>query len=110
MTQNSQAPGPPVTLSESAAGALKAVVHSSTEVENGDAVVRFSVKEQDSTISHQVTLESAPVENDLVFEQHGLTMVVAPEHVPALNGAHFDLQVDAGQPRLVVSNPNIVPE
>jgi Fe-S cluster assembly iron-binding protein IscA len=104
--QNSHTPSPPVTVSESAATALKAAVDASAPA-SGEAVIRIALVEKDSALAHQVTLESAPVPNDVVFEQYGLTMVVAPEDVEGLAGAHFDLQTDGGQPRLIVSNPNL---
>lgn len=106
MTHNSQAPADPITISPSAAVILKAAVDSSS-VSPGDAVIRFAVVRDEDTFAHQVTLEAAPVADDVVFEQHGLTMAVAPEQVPVLAGAHFDIQVEAGEPHLVVSNPNL---
>lgn len=104
MTNDSQSPANPITISPSAAVILKAAVDSSSP---GAAVVRFAVVRDDDAFAHQVTLEESPVADDLVFEQHGVTMAVAPDQVPVLVGAHFDIQVEAGEPRLVVSNPNL---
>ena len=106
MTQDPTNEQPPVTLSESAADILKSVAENA-DVESGEAVVRFSVQQHENEISHHIALEEAPAESDVVFEQHGLTVVVDQEQVPFLNGSHIDYQASGDQPQLLVSNPNI---
>jgi iron-sulfur cluster assembly protein len=105
MTQDSNQQ-PPITLSETAADVLKAVANNA-EVDTEDAVIRFSIQQQDDQISHHIALEAEPGEADVVFEQHGLKMVVAEEQVPFLNGSHIDYAANDDQPQLVVSNPNL---
>jgi iron-sulfur cluster assembly accessory protein len=105
MTHKSN-PQPPITVSESAANVLKAVA-ANAEVDANDAVIRFSVQQQNDQISHHIALEASAAETDVVFEQHGLMMVVDQEQVPFLNGSHIDYSSSGDQPQLVVSNPNL---
>lgn len=105
MTQENNAQ-PPITLSESAADVLKTVA-GNADVNTDQAIVRFSVQQQEDEVSHHIALEAAPAETDVVFEQHGLTLVVAEEQVPFLNGSHVDYATAGDQPQLLVSNPNL---
>jgi Fe-S cluster assembly iron-binding protein IscA len=105
MTQE-QSAQPPVTLSESAADVLKTVAENA-EVGADQAVIRFSIQQQEEQISHHIALEAAPADTDVVFEQHGLTLVVAEEQVPFVNGSHIEYTATGDQPQLLVSNPNL---
>lgn len=105
MTQD-KSTQPPVTLSESAADVLKSVADNA-EVGADEAIIRFSVQQQEDEVSHHIALETIPAATDVVFEQHGLTMVVAEEQVPFLNGSHIDYSASGDQPQLLVSNPNL---
>ncbi|GAB4321553.1 MAG: hypothetical protein Kow0010_01960 [Dehalococcoidia bacterium] len=102
MTQQTQPP--PITMSEATVELIKQAIENA-DVE--EAVVRFSVKREDDTIRHTIGLEREPSQDDAVFEDQGLTIVVSPAHLPLLKGAHFDFQPAAeGEGQLVVSNPN----
>lgn len=106
MTENPDSNEPIITVSESAAEALKSAAENA-EINIDDTVVRVSLQQNEDSISHQIGLEPAAAETDIVFEQHGLTLVVAEELAPILTGAHFDYTVEEGEAQLVVSNPNL---
>lgn len=94
----------PITMSETTVELIKQAIESA---EVGDAVVRFSVKREDDVIRHTIGLEREPAQDDAVFEDQGLTIVMNPAHLPLLEGAHFDYQPSPeGEGQLVVSNPN----
>lgn len=109
MTQNTESQEPIITVSESAADALKSAAENA-EINIDDTVVRVSLQQDEDSISHQIGLEPAAAESDYVFQQHGLTLVVSEELAPILTGAHFDYAVEGGEAQLVVSNPNLTTE
>jgi len=72
-----------------------------------DAVVRFSIQQTESAIAHRIDLEREADEDDVIFEQYGITMVVEREQVPLLAGSHFDYTEEGSTGKLLVSNPNL---
>ncbi|MGK2964386.1 MAG: HesB/IscA family protein [Tepidiformaceae bacterium] len=104
MTQNTVQEPPIVTITESVADRLREAAKSANVP---DVIVRFSLQEEPTGLAHKIALEVTPAAEDVVFEQHGITIVVEPQQVPQLNGAHFDFEVIDGQSRLTVVNPNL---
>jgi iron-sulfur cluster assembly accessory protein len=104
MNENNTSEQPVVTVSESAADMIKTAARNANAE---DAVVRFSIQQTDSTIAHRIDLERMAADDDIVFEQYGLTMVVEKAQVPLLAGSHFDYAEEGSTGKLLVSNPNL---
>lgn len=104
MTQESVKEPPILTITESVADRIR---EAARNADASEVVVRFSLQEEPAGLAHKIGLETSPATGDIVFEQHGLTMVVEPGQAPLLNGSHFDFEEVDGQPRLVVANPNL---
>lgn len=106
MNENSHNPAPVLTLSESAAGRIKDLFEQNNL---SDAALRVFLREDQGQIAHGIAPETNISQQDAVFEQHGLTVVVDQGTVPALQGAHVDYEGDAGDGAgaFTVSNPNL---
>jgi iron-sulfur cluster assembly protein len=97
---------PIVTVTESVAEALRQAAEEAS-IDINEVVIRFSLQQGGDGIAHSIGLEGAPEEGDVVFEQHGLTMVVNEELVPVLSGAHFEYADRESGAQLMVTNPNL---
>lgn len=94
----------PITMSETTVELIKQAIDNA---DVDEAVVRFAVKREDDIVRHTIGLEREPAQDDAVFVEQGLKIVMSPAHLPLLEGAHFDYQPSPeGEGQLVVSNPN----
>lgn len=93
---------PVLTITEDAA----TVIRSACE-EQSARLVRFSVAVQGDSVVHGITLDVEPAPEDVVFEQHDLTLAVNREQVPLLQGTKIDYEGDTADGHFVVANPNL---
>ena len=93
-----------VTLTESAANRVSSHLSSRGEGEG----LRVSVKNSGcSGYAYQLDYANEIGEDDLVFESHGVKVVVSPEHLDFLQGMEVDYVEDGLTAAFHFSNPNV---
>lgn len=102
MSQPDTLERPVVTITEQAATVIKSACE-----EQSAKLVRFSVALQGDSVVHGITLEMAAAPEDVLFEQHDLTLAVNREQVPLLQGTEIDYRGDTPDGHFVVANPNL---
>jgi iron-sulfur cluster assembly accessory protein len=102
-TDNST-PMPVVTVTEQAASVIKAACAS---IEPPATIVHFSIMEQGDGVAHRMELRTETDPDDLISQQHDLTVAVSPEQVEVLKGAEVDFIGEGNAGKFVVTNPNI---
>ena len=95
---------PIVTLTEAAAGRIKELL--SEHQAEGDAL-RIFIQESHGRPTHGMAIEDSIEDDDTVYEQHGVRVVVDPASLPLLQGATFDFKTDVLQSGFAVMNPNL---
>ncbi len=93
---------PVITVTEQAAAIIKSACE-----EQSAKLVRFTVSLQGENVVHGISLEMDPAPEDVVFEQHDLTMAVNKEQVPLLKGTEIDYLGEDAAGHFVVANPNL---
>ena len=93
-----------VTLSPAAMAQLK---KSASESEHGSMPLRLAAKmNPDETVEYGMGYDEAR-EDDAQFEQDGIKVVIGPDSLELLNGAHLDfVEIEPGQFHFIFLNPN----
>jgi iron-sulfur cluster assembly protein len=107
MTEIQERPAttPPLSLTESAAAKIKQLLAEEPEV----GVLRIAIQGGGcSGFQYGLGFDTAAVEGDLSFEQHGVTVVVDPFSAPYLQGAEVDYVDTIQAAGFAVNNPNAV--
>ena len=96
-----------VTLTESAAGQVRRQL-----VQRGQGVgLRLGLKQAGcSGFAYQVDFADGVGPEDLVFESHGVQVVVAREHLPMLAGVEVDFVRQGLNESFQFRNPNVKDE
>lgn len=93
-----------VTLTQSAANRVSSHLSSRGEGEG----LRVSVKNSGcSGYAYQLDYANEIGDDDLVFESHGVKVVVRPEHLDFLEGMEVDYVEDGLTAAFHFSNPNV---
>ena len=91
-----------ITLTPSAIERVRAVL----KPENGEMAIRIGVKESGcSGFSYVVEQAKAIDGEDLQFDQGGVQVVVAPEHLTMLEGIELDYRRDGLNSAFAFKNP-----
>lgn len=104
MSQSDAMERPIITVTEEAAAVIKAAC---AQDPISSSVVRFSVERQGDSLVHGIRLEAETAPDDVIFEQHDLTMAVHQDQVPLLAGTSIDYRSEGAGGRFVVANPNL---
>lgn len=93
-----------VTFSDSAIAQIK---KSMAEGEHGTMGLRLAAKvTPDETLDYGMGFDETK-EDDAQFEHDGISVMVAPDCLELLNGAHLDfVEIEAGQFQFIFLNPN----
>jgi iron-sulfur cluster assembly accessory protein len=92
-----------VTLTEIAAGKLKTLLESDAQPGSGLRV--RVVPGGCNGYSYDMVFDS-PSEDDLVFESHGLKVLVDAKSIDLLKGSEIDFQESFGSSGFLIKNPN----
>jgi iron-sulfur cluster assembly accessory protein len=96
---------PPLSLTEAAATKIKHLLAEETEV----SVLRVAIQGGGcSGFQYGLGFDSGAAEGDLVFEQHGVSVVVDPFSAPYLRGAEVDYVDSIQASGFAINNPNAV--
>ncbi len=94
----------PITLTESAATR----VHDHLQSRGSGAGLRVSVKNAGcSGYAYQLAYAEEINDGELVFESHGVKVVVEPEHMEFLTGLEVDYVQDGLTAAFHFNNPNV---
>ncbi len=83
-------------------------IRKSAEQSNmGDLALRIAAtKKPDGSLDYAMGFDE-PGEEDIELKTEGVKVVIAPEHVPLLNGATMDfVEIEAGTQNFIFLNPN----
>jgi iron-sulfur cluster assembly protein len=94
---------PQVTLTETAADKLKTLLESDAQPGSG---LRVRVIPGGCTGYSYDMVFDAQVDDDLVFESHGLKVLVDPKSIDLLRGSEIDFQESFGSSGFLIKNPN----
>ena len=94
----------PVTLSEPAAQHVAAFI-----AKRGKGVgIRLGVKTSGcSGMAYKLEFADAPAPDDLVFESHGVKVLVDPKSLPYLEGTELDYTKEGLNEGFKFNNPNV---
>jgi iron-sulfur cluster assembly protein len=96
-----------VSLTESAAAKIKALM--AEEPEADATVLRVAVQGGGcSGFEYALGFDRGATEGDLEFEMHGVKVVVDPFSAPYLDGAEIDFLEGLQESGFKISNPNVV--
>jgi iron-sulfur cluster assembly accessory protein len=95
----------PLTVTESAAAKIKALMAEETEV----SVLRVAIAGGGcSGFQYQLGFDAGPQEGDVEFTMHGVDVVVDPFSAPYLQGASVDYLEGLQESGFKIENPNAV--
>jgi iron-sulfur cluster assembly protein len=95
-----------IKLSESAANRVKGFLES-----EDSKALRLGVRQTGcSGWAYVVELENHVAEDDVIFEDRGITVVVSPESLPYLEGSEIDFVADGLNRTFKFQNPNATEE
>jgi len=96
---------PLISVTEAAAVKIKQLMAEDEDV----SVLRVAIQGGGcSGFQYGLGFDRGPVEGDLEFEQHGVTVVVDPFSAPYLQGARVDYVDSIQQSGFAIDNPNAV--
>jgi len=96
---------PLLSVTEAAAVKIKQLMAEDEDV----SVLRVAIQGGGcSGFQYGLGFDRGPVEGDLEFEQHGVTVVVDPFSAPYLQGARVDYVDSIQQSGFAIDNPNAV--
>jgi len=96
---------PLLSVTEAAAVKIKQLMTEDEDV----SVLRVAIQGGGcSGFQYGLGFDRGPVEGDLEFEQHGVTVVVDPFSAPYLQGARVDYVDSIQQSGFAIDNPNAV--
>ena len=91
-----------ITLTSSALERVRKVLNPS----NGEMAIRVGVKESGCSGFSYVVEQAKTIEkSDLTFEQEGVAVIVAPDHLPMLDGIELDYRQDGINSAFAFKNP-----
>ncbi len=93
------------TISEAAAKQIK---ESAKQSQSEGLPLRVAAKKNvDGSFHYGVGFEETTKEEDLAFKSHDITILIAPQSMPLLNGTEMDfVQLDNGEEHFIFKNPN----
>ncbi len=104
MTEASTLERPVVTVTAQAAAVIKAACEA---MDPPASVVHLSVHRQGDSVAHRLDLKSEAGPNDLISDQHDLSIAVSSDQVPMLQGAEVDYVAEGEGGKFIVANPNL---
>jgi Fe-S cluster assembly iron-binding protein IscA len=103
MTHTEQLERPIVAVTPRAATILKGAC---ADMDGLSALVHLSVVPHDGGVAYRLELRPEPARNDVVFEQHEVTMAVSADQAAELAGTKLDyVDADGQRGRFVVARP-----
>jgi len=93
------------TVSEAAAAQIKKTAKDSQS--EGLSLRIAAKKNVDGSFHYGIGFEEKTKEDDLAFKSHDITIIIAPQSMPLLNGTEMDfVKLDDDEERFIFKNPN----